>query len=46
MVEYTPVWTPGDSGDEAHIREKNSIIFDSIEGVVHLTEWQSVQLEL
>lgn len=46
MVEYTPVGTPGDSRDKANIREKDSIIFDAIQGIMHLTEWQSVQLEL
>lgn len=46
MVEYTPVRTPGDSRDKANIREKDSIIFDAIQGIMHLTEWQSVQLEL
>ncbi len=46
MVEYTPVGAPGDGGDEANVREKDGIIFDAIQGIVHLTEWQSVQLEL
>ena len=45
-VEYTPVWTPGDGGDKANVREKDGVIFDAIEGIVHLTERQSVQLEL
>lgn len=46
MVEYTPVGAPWDGGDKANIREKDGIIFDAIQGIVHLTEWQSVQLEL
>lgn len=46
MVEYTPVGAPGDGGDKANVREKDGIIFDAIQGIVHLTEGQSVQLEL
>lgn len=46
VVEYTPVGTPGDGGDKANVREKDGVIFDAIQGIVHLTEWQSVQLEL
>ncbi len=43
---YTPVRAPWDGGDKADIREKDGVIFDAIQGIVHLTEWQSVQLEL
>lgn len=45
-VEYTPVWAPGDGGYKANVREKDGIIFDAIKGIVHLTQWQSVKLEL
>lgn len=41
-----PVGAPGDGGDEPDIREKDGIISDAIQCVVHLTEWLSVQLEL
>lgn len=46
IVEYTPVGAPGDGGDQSNVREKDSIIFDAIQSVMHLTERQSVQLEL
>ena len=46
MVQYTPVGAPWDGWDKANIREKDGIILDAIQGIVHLTEWQSVQLEL
>lgn len=46
IVEYRPVGAPWDGGDKADVREKDGIIFDAIQGIVHLTEWQSVQLEL
>lgn len=46
MVKYTPVRAPRDGGDKANVREKDVIFFDAIQGIVHLTEWQSVQLEL
>lgn len=43
---YTPVWAPWDGGNKANVREKDGILSDAIQGVVHLTEWQSVELEL
>lgn len=46
IVEYTPVGAPRDGGNKANVREEDGIIFDAIQGIVHLTEWQSVQLEL
>lgn len=50
MCDYVrsgiPVWAPGDGGDKANVRKKDGIIFDAIQGIVHLTQWQSVQLEL
>lgn len=46
IVEYTPVGAPGDSRYKADIREKDGVISDAIQGIVHLTEWQSVQLKL
>lgn len=45
-MEYTPIGAPGDCGDKANVREKDGVIFDAIQGIVHFTEWQSVQLEL
>lgn len=41
-----PVRTPGDGRDKANIREKDVVIFNAIQGIVHLTEGQSVQLKL
>lgn len=46
VMKCTPVGAPWDGGDKANIREKDGVIFDAIQGIVHLTEWQSVQLEL
>lgn len=46
LVEYIPVGAPGDGGDKANVREEDGVFFDAIQGIVHLTEWQSVQLEL
>lgn len=46
MIIYTPVRAPWDGGDQANVRKKDGVIFDAIQGVVHLTQWQSVQLEL
>lgn len=43
---HTPVGAPWDGGNKANIRKKDGIIFDAIQGIMHLTEWQSVQLEL
>lgn len=34
-----PVWTPGDGGDKANVRKKDGVIFDAIQGIVHLTQW-------
>lgn len=45
-VEYTPVGAPRDGGNKANVWEEDGIIFDAIQGIVHLTEWQSVQLKL
>lgn len=45
-IIYTPVGAPWDGGDQANVRKKDGVIFDAIQGVVHLTQWQSVQLEL
>lgn len=46
LIIYTPVGAPWDGGDQANVRKKDGVIFDAIQGVVHLTQWQSVQLEL
>lgn len=46
ILEYTPVGAPWDGGYKANVREKDGIVSDAIQGIVHLTEWQSVQLEL
>lgn len=46
IVEHIPVGAPRDGGNKANVREKDGIIFDAIQGIVHLTQWQSVQLEL
>jgi len=46
MVECTPVGAPGDGGDHCDVREKDAILFGAIQSIMHLTEWQSVQLEL
>lgn len=43
---YTPVRAPGNGGDQANVRKKDGVVFDAIQGVVHLAERQSVQLEL
>jgi len=37
MAEYIPVGAPGDGGDQANIREKDGVIFDAIQGILHLT---------
>lgn len=42
----SPVGAPWNGGDQANVRKKDGVILDAIQGVVHLTEWQSVQLEL
>lgn len=41
-----PVRAPGDGWGKASIREKDGVVFDAIQGVVHLTQGKSVQLEL
>lgn len=41
-IPWIPVGAPGDGGDEANIREKDGVVFDAIQGIVHLTERQSV----
>lgn len=46
IVEYTPVGAPWDSRNKANVREEDVVFFNAIQGIVHLTEWQSVQLEL
>lgn len=44
--KHTPVGAPWDGWDEADVREKDGVVFDAVQSVVHLTERQSVQLEL
>lgn len=41
-----PVWAPGDGGDEANVREEDGVVFDAIQGVVHLTQRLPVELKL
>lgn len=44
--EHTPVGAPGDGGVKGDVREEDAVIFNAIQGILHLTERQSVQLEL
>lgn len=41
-----PVGAPGDGGNKAHIGEEDGVVLDAVQGVVHLTQRQPVQLEL
>lgn len=41
-----PVGAPGDGGNKAHIGEQDGVVLDAVQGVVHLTQRQPVQLEL
>lgn len=46
VAENLPVWAPRDGGDLTNIRKKDGVIFDAIQSIVHLTQWQSVELKL
>lgn len=41
-----PVGAPGDGGNKAYVREQDGVVFYAIQGVVHLTQRQPVQLKL
>lgn len=41
-----PVGAPGDGGHEAHVGEQDGAVLDAVQGVVHLAQRQSIQLEL
>ena len=41
-----PVGAPGDGGGEVDVREEQTGVLDAVQGVVHLAQWQPVQLKL
>lgn len=43
---WAPVGAPGDGGNKAYVGEQDGVVLDAVQGVVHLTQRQPVQLEL
>lgn len=43
---WAPVGAPGNGGNKAYVGEQDGVVLDAVEGVVHLTQRQPVQLEL
>lgn len=41
-----PVGTPGDGGSHADIGKQNTVVLDPVQGIMHFTEGQAIQLEL
>ena len=43
---HVPVGAPWDGGCKADVGEEDGVVFDAVQGIVHLTQRQPVQLEL